>query len=62
MLFSELLKSLDAFAKPVTVNFRGDSSFATMTGGTITACLYLFLMLQLLFNVNSFYNKKDPVV
>ena len=40
-MIRKVVLDLDAFAKPVQVNFRGRERFATMRGGFLTILVYL---------------------
>ena len=42
--FIKFITSLDAFGKPVTLNYRGESTFKTGVGAFLTIVLRAFIL------------------
>ena len=53
---------LDAFAKPVQLNFRSRERFATVRGGLLTLLVYIASCWFSLALYKRFINRQDPVI
>ena len=62
MKLIKYIRSLDAFAKPVSVHFRGSDTFQTTMGGVLTICLYMYVIYHTAENFIQFWEKDEPVV
>ena len=49
---SNLIKNFDTFAQPITLTFNKKRKFSTTSGGCLTLCLVLFLMLIAINKMN----------
>ena len=60
--FINYLISLDAFGEPVTLNYRGDSSFKTGVGAFFTIVLRIFIFTYGLFELIKVLQYEDPQI
>ena len=52
---SHAITSMDAFGAPISLTFKGKTSFQTMRGGIVTAIIYFLTFWQIGTQVNQLY-------
>ena len=60
--FIKYLTSLDAFGEPVTLNFKGESSFKTSVGAFFTIILRAFILSYGLIMLIGVLQYEDPQI
>ena len=58
---SHAITSMDAFGAPISLNFKGKTSFQTFRGGILTVIIYILMFLQIWSQVNQLYTQTDPI-
>ncbi len=61
-LISDLLKSVDLYAKPVGITFKGKQKFQTTFGGFISFVIALFVVSMLGYKFNIMFKRLQTVV
>ena len=61
-LFIRKFICLDTFGEPVTVNFKGDSTFKTFIGAFCTICLYGFILAFTTISIIDVMQYRDPQI
>ena len=59
---SDWLSKLDIFGPPITLNFRGDSTFQSCKGGLLSIMIYIFTLVQALFLLQQLVLQNDPKI
>ena len=57
-----LLRKQDAFGEPVTINYRGDTTFTTMLGAIVSFVEKVFILVVAVMGLIDLYTYKDPNV
>ena len=60
--FSKYLTSLDSFGEPVTLNYKGSSTFKTGVGAFFTIALSAFILTYGLFSLIGVLQYEDPQI
>ena len=60
--FGAFLKRQDAFGEPVTINYKGDASYNTIFGGTLTLFENFFIIVVAILGLIELMAYKDPNV
>ena len=58
---SHAITSMDAFGAPISLTFKGKTSFQTMRGGILTVIIYFLMFWQIWTQVNQLYTQTDPI-
>ena len=56
------LRSYDSFGEPVSLNYKGDSSYKTLLGAVLTLCLNTFLLVYAADQLLALVKYQDPTV
>ena len=56
------LRSYDSFGEPVSLNYKGDSSYKTLLGAVMTLCLNTFLLVYAADKLLALVKYQDPSV
>ena len=54
--------SFDAFGEPVSINYKGDSTYKTCLGALFTICLKSFVLVFALTQLVALFQFKDPEI
>ena len=60
--FIKYIVSLDAFGEPVTLNYRGKSTYKTGLGAFFTICLRAFILTYGLLSIIDVLSYEDPQI
>ena len=55
------ITSMDAFGAPISLTFKGKTSFKTMRGGILTVIIYFLMFWQIRTQVDQLYTQSDPI-
>ena len=58
----DLVKSVDAFGEPVTLNYAGESRFKTISGALLTIAIKCFMVVYGVTQCLIVYNYNDPII
>ena len=56
------IRSFDSFGEPVSLNYKGDSSYKTLLGAILTLCLNTFLLVYAADQLLALVKYQDPTV
>ena len=56
------VKGADRFALPISLNFKGESSFKTITGGTVSVVILMMLLGYSLLLLKQMINRENSIV
>ena len=57
---SGLLRRQDAFGEPVSINYRGETSFTTMLGAIVSFVEKVFILVVAVMSLIDLFTYKDP--
>ena len=58
--FIDLIRSLDKFGEPISLNYKGETSFKTILGATFSIALNVFIMVYAFGQILVLANYEDP--
>ena len=58
----EKVKGTDRFALPISLNFKGESSFKTITGGTVSVVILMVLLGYSILLLKEMINRESSIV
>ena len=60
--FIDFIRSLDKFGEPISLNYKGETSFKTVLGATFSIALNLFIMVYAFGQILVLANYEDPQI